>query len=117
MERYSGPRFGIAFVEAHAAFVDPPHHARDVLGFEGAAKALVAHVPPGGVAELALLDMERGGREKLEVADVIVVQVGNHHVAYASRVDAEEAQGLGRTAQVVAAALCGHGARKTGVDD
>ena len=76
----------------------------------------IAHVLAGGVGHLALLQVEARVRELVEVADVIVVHVGEDHVAHGAGIDAEQGQALGRAAQESALALLGHLGREAGID-
>ncbi len=115
VQRDAGKELGVAAMEAHAAGVDAAHHAHHVFHLESAAEAVVAHVAAGRVRHLELLHVQQGRREKIEVADVVVVQVRDHHVLHLRRVHAEQPQPLGRAAQVVPRALERHGFREAGV--
>ena len=79
--------------------------ADDVLDVEGAPVRGLRHVPTGGEAHLVVLQVVGGGREELEVADVVVVQVRDDHVLHRLRFGPQEPQAFGRAADVVAAAL------------
>src|SRR5687768_4689197 len=115
MQRDARRQLCVTVVELHAPVVDAPHHANYVLRLERAAEALVAHVAPGGIAHLELLQVEAGARKQLEVADVVVVQVRDDHVLQAGGVDVQQAQPFGGAAQVIAAALQRHRLGKPGV--
>ena len=57
------------------------------------------HVPTGGEVHLAILEMEPGVRELIEAADVVVVQVGQHHGRRGRGIDADQRQAFGRGSQ------------------
>src|SRR5579859_3341989 len=66
----AGEEFHVAVVKTHATRINAPHHSHYVLDLEGSAEAFVAHVAAGGVVHLELLQMERRGREEIEVSDM-----------------------------------------------
>ena len=57
------------------------------------------HVAASGEDHLAVLDVEIGLGELVEVADVVVVEVGDDHVPDGGRVDADGLQTVRRAAQ------------------
>ena len=116
MQRDSGKELGVAVVELDSPGVNAPHHAGDVLCLEGAAVALFAHVAPGRVLHLQVLQVQRRRGKQLEIADVVVVQVRDHDILDRRRIDAEQAQAVRRATQVLASALGSHCRGKTGVD-
>ena len=65
----------------------------------------VAHVAPGRVVHLRLLQVELRRREAVEIADMVVVQVRQDHVLHRIAVDADQLQRLDRIAQMRAPAL------------
>ena len=103
-------------MELHAARVDPLHHLADVIDGERHAHGLVAHAAAGRVGHLRLLEMEARGREVVERAGVVVVEVGHHHVRDVRDVDADGLQRLVRLHVDLPAAKLGLGVREAGID-
>jgi hypothetical protein len=101
----AGRKLRAAIVEENALGVVEPHHADDVLHLEGMREARIAHVAPGRVVHLRLLQVELRRRKAVEIADMVVVQVGQDHVLHAVAVDADQLQRLDRIAQMRAPAL------------
>ena len=62
-----------------AAIVEP-HHSDDVLDLEGVRQKRMAHVFARREGELGLLQMKASLGEPVEIADVIVVEMGNDDV-------------------------------------
>ena len=52
----------------------------------------VPHVPPDRVVDLRFLQMKPRLREFVEVADVVVMHVGQDHVLHRGRIDAQQSQ-------------------------
>ena len=107
----------VAVVERDPAAVHLAHHTGDVLDVERHAQARVAHVAPGRVRHLAVLQVETGAREDLEVADVVVVHVGDDDVVDLRGVDVERGQTLARVADDRAVASRPGCLAEAGVDD
>lgn len=105
VQRQPGRQFGLAVVKADPAGIDLAHEPDHVLDVVGVAQRPMAHAAPGGVGRLGVLHMEGGGGEVAQRARVVVVQVGEDHVAHLCRVDADEGQALRRAHQQLAAAL------------
>ena len=105
------------FVKTHPVFVDQLDHGGHVIAFVAVAHVVVAHVPAGGKTHLRILQMEVGLGEIIKAADVVVVHVGQHHVAHLGRIDAEQRQALAGADQPFALALDRHLRQKTGVND
>ena len=57
------------------------------------------HVAPGGVRHLAILQVEARLWEEIEIADVVVVQMGDDDVLHRCRIHAEQPQAFRRRAQ------------------
>ena len=108
MYRESRGKLDIAFVEAHTPGVHAAHHPDHILHLIGAAKALVRHVPAGGVAHLQILEVQRRVREKVEVADVVVVQMGDHHILHQLGIAPKRAEPLRRAPDVITTSLRRH---------
>ena len=68
------------------------------IGDLGAAEVAVAHVRPRGITHLRSLQMEPGGREVVQGAGMVEMQMRDDHVLDLGRVDAEARQPLGRAA-------------------
>ncbi len=75
------------------------------------------HVPPGDVAVLLFLDMEPGIGELVEIADMVPMHVADDHVVDLGRVDADEAQPLAGTAEVLVLPAARRFLGKAHVDD
>src|SRR5260221_5088522 len=80
MHRDAGMQLRVAVVKAHAPGVRAPHHSHHVLHVVGAAELRLGHVAAGGVAHLEILQMQRRRRKKIEVADMVVMQMGDYYV-------------------------------------
>jgi hypothetical protein len=77
----------------------------------------ILHVAAGGIGQFALLQMKACLRETVEIADMVVVQVGEDDLLDRIHVDAEQAQRLDRIAQEGALALSRDLRLEAGVDD
>ncbi len=66
-------------VQRYALGVVQPHDADHVIDLEGVGELVEAHVPSDRVVQLRLLQMEMRAREAVEVADMVVVQMGQDH--------------------------------------
>jgi hypothetical protein len=71
---------------------------------------------PGGEGHLALLEMKARVGQLVEIADVIVVQMGNDDVGDRVGFDADQFETLDRAAQELALAPCRDFRGKAGVD-
>src|SRR5947209_821655 len=78
VDRQARREFGVAMIEHDAARIVQPHDAADVLDLEGMRQPLVPHVTPGGISELALLEMKSRNREAVEIAHMVVMQMGEY---------------------------------------
>ena len=96
---------GGAVVECDLAGEHAPHHADHVLDLERRIHQRMAHAAPGAEMHLAVLDVEGGVREQVEIADMVVVHVRHDHVVDLRRVDAEQLQAVAGRAQIFALAL------------
>jgi hypothetical protein len=117
MQREARRDLHFARMHLHPALEVEPHHADHVLDVEAVADARIAHVLAGGVGHLALLQVEARVRELVEVADMVVVHVGQDHVAHRPGIDAQQRQALDRAAQERALALLGHLGGEARIDD
>ena len=61
----------VAAVEHHALLIDGADHVTDVLDLVGGAHESVAHCAAGGEGHLAVLQVEAGVRELVQVAGVV----------------------------------------------
>ena len=98
-------KLDLAAIHLDATLEVQPHHADHVLDLEAVAEFRVAHVRPGDEAHLALLQMKARDREFVEIADMVVMQMRQHHVGDRLRRDAELGQRVHRAAQELALAL------------
>ena len=102
--------------EAQPAGEVLPHEKEHVFGLDYAAKERPASVSARPETHLLLLHHEGGGGELLEVADVIVVEVGEDHERDLLAVYARVPETLGGTAKVIPPAPGGHLGVEAGVD-
>ena len=93
-----------------------PHDADHVLDLERMGEERMAHVMPGRVVQLGLLQMKLRLGKAVEGADVVVVHVGQDHVGDRVAVEPDHRQRLGRAAQMPPAARGGDLGGKAGVD-
>src|ERR1700722_13643510 len=77
----------------------------------------VAHVASGRVGQFPLLEMKPRLRKTVEIADMVVMQMGEDDVFNFIRVDAEGGQPLDRIAQEGALAPRRYLGVETGIDD
>ena len=117
VQRHARRKLRVAVVEHHALGIIQPHDAAHVLDLERMGQARIAHVAPGGVGQLALLEMKPRFRKAVEIADMVVMQMGEDDVLDRIRIDAERGQRLDRTAQKCALALLRYLGVKAGIDD
>ena len=68
-------------MEGDALAIDMAHHQRDMFDRERMPQQAVAHAAPGRVAHLAILQMEPRIGEAIEIAGVVVMQMGDDDVA------------------------------------
>ena len=107
MHRHAWRDFAVAGMEGDAFAVDMAHHRGDVLDRKRMPQHAVAHAAPGRVAHLAVLQMKPRVREAIEIAGVVIVQVGDDHVANRAGGHAEIRQRVDRIERELARArLC-----------
>ena len=87
---------------------DPPpedvsHHADHVIDIERADDSGIEHVPPGGEGHFLVLEVEDRLGKLIEIADVVVMEVGDDHVLDGGRVDTDGGQAFRRATDMVAA--------------
>src|SRR5215212_3177070 len=68
------------------------YEVQHVVGFDQGTELLLTGVTAGPERHLLFLNDERGGREVFEVADVVVVEVGEDYVRHPRAIDAERLQ-------------------------
>ena len=88
----AGRELGVAVIEQDAPRIVQPHDAADVLDLEGMRQPRIAHVAPGGVGQLALLEMKARVRKAVEIADMVVMQMGEDDILDRVGIDAEQGQ-------------------------
>ena len=116
MHSESGRQFRIALVEHGFAGEDVLHHGDNVADVEGRAQRRMTHAPASAVCHLAILQMKARIRETIEIAGVIVMQMGQDDVGHVGCIDADRRQRIRRVAQQVALPSCGRLLRESGVD-
>ena len=75
-----GRDLAFAGVEGDALAIDVAHHLRDMLDREGMTQESVAHAAPGRIGHLAILQVEARVGETVEIAGVVVMQMGDDDV-------------------------------------
>ena len=83
-------------MKGDALAIDVTHHQRDVLDRKRMPEHAGAHAAPGGVAHLAILQMEPRMGETVEIAGVIVMQMGDDDVPDAVGLDAKALERIDR---------------------
>ena len=91
-------------MKGHPLAVDVAHHQRHMIRRKRMPQGAVAHAAPGGIAHLAVLQMKPRIGEAVEIAGVIVMQMGDDHVADIVGLDAERRQRVDRIERELAAA-------------
>ena len=89
----------------------------DVLDLEGMRQPRISHVAPGGIGQLALLKMEARVRKPVEIAGMVVMQMGEDDILDRIHIDVERAERLHRTAQERPFPLLRYLRVEAGVDD
>ena len=80
MHRHAGRDLAVAGMEGDALAIDMADHGRDVLDRKRMPQHAVAHAAPGRVAHLAFLQMKPRVGEAIEIAGVVVMQMGDDDV-------------------------------------
>lgn len=97
--------------------IDVADHLEDVFEIERRAQLAMAHGAAGGEGHFTVLQMETRGGKAIEIAGMIVVEVGDDHVGDAIGLDADEAQGIDWMANPFTAAANGGFVGEAGVED
>jgi hypothetical protein len=80
MQRHAGGDLAIIGMELHAFAEDVADHQRHMLRRIWMAQAAEAHAAPGGEAHLAILQMKSRIRKQIEIAGMVVMQMGNDDI-------------------------------------
>ena len=91
-------------MEGDALAIDMAHHQGHVLDRKRMPQHAVAHAAAGGIAHLALLEMKPCGRKAIEIAGVVVMQMGNDNILDAVGLDPETIQRVNRVERQLAPA-------------
>ncbi len=113
----AGGEFVIAVVECGALGIDVADHLKDVFEIERRTQHAMTHRAAGGERHLAILKMKARQREAVEIAGVIVMEMGDNDVGDAFGIDADEAQGIDGVAKPFAAAAISCFLGEAGVED
>jgi hypothetical protein len=113
----AGSELRIAVVEEDTARIVQTHDAANVFNLEGMCQPRVAHVFPGRISELALLEMKSRAGKAVEISDVVVMEMREDHIFDRVRIDVEQSQRLYRAAQERSLSPLRHFLPKAGVDD
>ena len=117
MQRYPRRQFGVAVMEHHPLAVNVADHADDVINIHGRAVRGIEHMPPGGEGHFPVLKVEIGGREFIEVADMVIMKMGDNDVLDRCRIDTDGGQAFGRTPDQGAAPVIGGFGSETHIDN
>src|SRR5689334_12352911 len=99
MDREAGSEFGVAIVEKNSARIVEPHNPADVFDLERMRQPRISHKASRGIRKLALLEMEARIRKPVEIAHMIVMQMGEDDILDRGCIDAKHAERLHRTAE------------------
>ena len=118
-EMQTQPRreFCIAVVKDDSPAIVEPNHADHVLDLERVRQERMRHVLSGREGEFGLLKMKARLGKSIEVADVIVVEVGDDDVFDVGGAHPQEFERINGIAQVGALALSRHFLGEAAVDD
>jgi len=56
-------------------------------------QARMAHIAPGGIGQFGLLEMKPRFRKAVEIAHMVVMQMGENDIFYCIRINAERGSG------------------------
>ena len=76
VNRQARRKLRVAVVEHHAPGVIQPHNPADIFDLERMGQARILHIAPGGIGQFALLEMKPRFRKAVEIADMVVMQMG-----------------------------------------
>ena len=116
MHGHAGRNLAVAGMEGDALAIDMAHHQRDVLDRERMPHQAVAHAAPRRVAHLAILQMEARIGKAIEIAGVVVMQMGDDDVADRIGLDAKACQRIDRIERQLAGARLGLFGVEAGID-
>src|SRR5262245_45042796 len=95
----------------------PANHRSNVFCIKRPAHERMRHMAACAELNLTVLHVVSGGREKVVIAAVVIVHMGDDDVSDTRGIDAERFQTLARIFQECATALSSHGFVETGIDD
>src|ERR1700726_1858956 len=91
-------------------------HQRHMLDRKRMAQRPEAYAAPGGIAHLAVLQMKSRVRKQIEIAGVVVMQMGDDDVLEVVSLDAKPRQRLNRIERELAFAQLCLGGVEAGID-
>ena len=103
-------------MEGDALAEDVAHHQRHMLHRKRMPQRAKAHAAPGGVAHLAILQMKPRVRKQIEIAGMVVMQMGDDDVLDRLGRDAEARQRLDRIERQLAVAQLRFRGVEAGID-
>ena len=77
----AGRDLAVAGMKGDALAIDMAHHQRDMLNRKRMPQQPKAHAAPGGEAHLAILQMKPRIGKAIEIAGVVVMQMGDDDVS------------------------------------
>ena len=104
MQRHARRNFALAGMKGDALAEDVTHHQRDMFNRKRMPQRPETHAAPGGIVHLAILQVKTRIRKQVEIAGVIVMQMGNNDVLDIAGPDAEARQRVHRIERQLAVA-------------
>jgi len=81
MQGDTGGKVGIAVIQFDPALEVQPHHPDHIFHLKAMTEVRITHMAASGKGEFALLQMEAGVGQFMKIADMVVVQMGQHYVS------------------------------------
>jgi hypothetical protein len=103
-------------MEGDALAIDMAHHLRDMLDREGVTQQAVAHAASGRIGHLPVLQVKPRIREAVEIAGMVVMQMGDDDILDVFRLNAKACQRIDRIEHQLAAADLGLVGIEAGID-
>src|SRR5689334_14925022 len=104
MHGNAGRDLALAGMERDSLAIDMAHHLRDMLDRERMTQQAVAHAAPGRIRHFPVLQMKSRIRETVEIACVVVMQMGDDDILDISSLDAKARERIDRIERQLAPA-------------
>src|SRR5258708_10334694 len=99
VDRQARRKLRVAVVEHHAPRIIQPHNPAHVLDLERMGQPRIVHVAPGSIGQFALLEVKPRLWKAVEIAHMVVMQMGENDIFNRIRINAERGERLHSTAQ------------------